>query len=280
MNGLDREFDGPLQTSGANTCRGRLDYQDGTDYVFAVAGLVDCGTEVTSNATHINVANAIRGSAGENNAMITRKRNVYIDFGCSYLKEMQVSTVSVGHVQSKSVTINLETEQMEMNMEIALFQTDSFAAQINNEKEYAVPEPVYVQVDGGELPAGMVLNMHRCWATPNTDPNNEIFYDLLENGCAPASASDHVSTLQSGQSSKAQLMFDSFVFTGDATASIYLHCTVHICDLSTEICEPDCNARKRRDQTANRPTTTFTVLLQAIDWSKMNSLGVAILGGK
>lgn len=86
MSGPDRDYDGPLQTSGTNTCRGRLDYQDGTHYAFAVAGLVDCGTVVTSNATHINVINAIRGTGAENNAMVTRKRRVFIDFECSYLK--------------------------------------------------------------------------------------------------------------------------------------------------------------------------------------------------
>ena len=245
MNGVDRDYDGPLRTSGQNTCRGRLDYEDGTDYVFAVTGLEDCGTVVTTNATHINVANAIQGSSGVNNEMITRKRNVFIDFGCAYLKNLQVSSVSIGHVVSKPVKINLETEQMTMNMEMALYQSDSFASQITIDKNYAVPEPVFVQVDGGDLPNGMVLKLHRCWATPSSNANDEIFYDMLDAGCVPSDAGNTISILQSGQSNKGQFMFDSFVFTGHAQATIHLHCTVHICDPATETCESDCNARKR-----------------------------------
>ena len=245
LNGIDRDYDGDIRISGENTCRGRLDYETGTDYVFEVVGLVDCGTKVTSNDTHVNVENAIQGEVGEDTLTITRKKRVFIDFGCAYAKEVQVSSVSVGHVQSKTIAIDLETESVNLEVNMRLYDSDSFSAPIAEDKNFAVPEPVHVQVDASELPNGFVLSLDRCWATPDSNMDNEVFYTLVQNGGCPAQDDNTIFVVESGTGNVGQFFFDSFVFTGHAQANIYLHCSVRICDPATETCTPDCNARKR-----------------------------------
>ena len=60
IDGVDRNYEGPLRSSGVNTCLGSLDYSQGSDYVFKLIGGNDCGTVKTYNDSHVTYENAIR----------------------------------------------------------------------------------------------------------------------------------------------------------------------------------------------------------------------------
>ena len=244
LNGADKHYSGPIRDSDKNSCLGRLDYETGTNYVFAVSGLTDCGTRSTTNSTHIVIENAIQGEAGRTNGVITRKLRTWVDFSCAYAKEVQVST-AVGHVQTKQISIDLGNQMVELNMNMALYETNDFTAIITESKNYAVPEPVYVQAEATNLPGGFVMSLDTCWATPDSNIDNEISYTMVENGGCPTETDDSIVVLQSGTGQKGQFLFDSFTFLSNTEASIYLHCRVRVCDPANEICTPQCNARKR-----------------------------------
>ena len=63
-----------LGTSVDNNCRGELVYSNGPEYVFRIdRTFSDCATSVTNNGTHATYNNAIQGTAGNNNGVISRK---------------------------------------------------------------------------------------------------------------------------------------------------------------------------------------------------------------
>ena len=61
VNGPNPNALSPHPSSG-NTCRGKLDYANGPEYVFSIErNLSDCATHVETNSTHVTYRNAIQG---------------------------------------------------------------------------------------------------------------------------------------------------------------------------------------------------------------------------
>ena len=75
INGPDATEDfSSLAVSTDNNCRGALEYNNGPEYVFRIdRTFSDCATSVTNNGTHATYNNAIQGSAGIDNGVISRK---------------------------------------------------------------------------------------------------------------------------------------------------------------------------------------------------------------
>lgn len=63
-----------LASSADNNCRGSLEYHHGPEYVFGIdRSFSDCATQITNNGTHATYENAIQGSIGVINGLITRQ---------------------------------------------------------------------------------------------------------------------------------------------------------------------------------------------------------------
>ena len=68
-----------LETSVDNTCRGVIQYDMGPEYVFKIdRTFSDCKTAVVYNETHASYENAIQGSYGQNNGVISRMVNHHL----------------------------------------------------------------------------------------------------------------------------------------------------------------------------------------------------------
>ena len=75
-----------LQSSVANTCRGKVHYQYGATYVFEVVGFSDCGTISSVNATHTTYKSRIQGvKEMVSNEQESIDETVVIDFQCAVL---------------------------------------------------------------------------------------------------------------------------------------------------------------------------------------------------
>ena len=63
-----------LGMSADNNCRGRIDYENGAEYVFKVdRTFSDCNSLVSHNDSHVTYDNAIQGSTGMMFGNISRK---------------------------------------------------------------------------------------------------------------------------------------------------------------------------------------------------------------
>ncbi|KAK2904845.1 hypothetical protein QQF64_032981 [Cirrhinus molitorella] len=132
------------------------------------------------------------------------------------------------------------------------------------EAEYPVTkvlrEPVYVEVRILErTDPNIVLNLGRCWATSNPDPQSQPQWDLLVNGC-PYQDDHYLTTLIPVDESSGlqfpthykRFIFKMFTFVEPTTLTplmetVFIHCSTSVCTPNpVNSCVQSCN-RKRRD---------------------------------
>ena len=71
---------------------------------------------------------------------------------------------------------------------------------------------------------GLVLSVRKCWATPSADPNDTTQYIFIDNYCNIQN--NFLNILKNGVDESAQFSLESFQFSADVHAEIYLHCRV------------------------------------------------------
>ena len=65
---------------------------EGDKYVFVIDGdIEDCGTNVINNGTHVTYENAVQSTVGQENAVISRKRMMKVNFSCMFDLEQTLS---------------------------------------------------------------------------------------------------------------------------------------------------------------------------------------------
>jgi hypothetical protein len=241
-----------LDSSTHNSCRGKLAFDNGPEYVFKIdRTLTDCATDKGSEEGFAVYKNAVQGFAGVDNGVISRRKQVFIEFGCKFEVDLTVSA-NIGTVNSKSYEVQLEAGTGNFDVTMAVYEDSSFTKVAGSDFSVAVPDHINIGIVGTNFAdTGYQIVAQNCWMTPDNDPNNAIKYDILLNGCANPDDVANIVVIENGVSGQSRFSFASFQFTGqDVTAPMYGHCAIHICDPSTETCAPDCSARKRRDATS------------------------------
>merc|ERR1711935_1083410 len=93
-----------------NSCRGALAFDNGPEYVFKIdRSFSDCRTEKGTDETSgkATYKNAIQGFSGINTGIITRRKEIFVEFGCEFEVDLTVST-NIGQVGAQSYVVNLE----------------------------------------------------------------------------------------------------------------------------------------------------------------------------
>ena len=244
LNGIDMNYDGPLRISAHNSCRGRLDYQSGTDYIFQIHGSSDCGMEKEVSNGKITYKNAISGSKGINNGVITRMRKTFIQFECSFTTDIQAS-IGIGEVARENHEVVLDGQESTLDVSMALYTSSDYSTMANSDFQLKVPAEAYIGIEA-VLPADYNVKLEKCWATPTNDPADAVAYTMIDSGCVVDSEVDYVDVITSGLTDKARFSFDSFIFGNDPEAKVFVHCDVYICDSVTEDCTMNsCSSRRR-----------------------------------
>ncbi|XP_017581418.1 PREDICTED: zona pellucida sperm-binding protein 4 [Corvus brachyrhynchos] len=128
-------------------------------------------------------------------------------------------------------------------------------------------DPVYAEVKLLQrTDPDLILVLHHCWATPSTNPQQQLQWPILVNGCPYAG--DNYQTQLMPQSFTSGLLFPShyqrftlYTFTFvDSTSQeklsglVYLHCSASVCHQSVqESCTTTCPARVRGKRSAEHP---------------------------
>ena len=181
LNGVDMNYDGPLRISAQNSCRGRLDYQSGTDYIFQIHGSSDCGMVKEVTDGKITYRNAISGSKGLTDGVITRTRKTFIQFECSFTTDIQAS-VSIGEVAREEHNVVLDGKESVLDLSMALYTTSDFSTLAGSDFQLRVPAEAYIGI-AAELPDDYNVKLENCWATPTNDPADETAYTMIDSGC-------------------------------------------------------------------------------------------------
>ncbi|KAF4084623.1 hypothetical protein AMELA_G00108200 [Ameiurus melas] len=231
-----------LHMNDAN-CKGEL--QDNR-LVFSFDSNVNtCGTTLENNSTHIIFKNSVGTTDGI--GVISRASGLNINFSCVYPLIQSISMPTAIEATGGVISRYLSTEGSYQITMIpytdATFQFPLFGnvtLEVNHQMYIAVQVD---QFDRTQI--GLVLDS--CWATPVTQTDYSVRWDLINNEC-PNPNDGTVVVLQNGVSTTSYFSFRMFTFTGFSN-KIYLHCQVHLCLLETGNCAQMCTgglSRRRR----------------------------------
>ncbi|KAM6330061.1 zona pellucida sperm-binding protein 4 [Podargus strigoides] len=128
-------------------------------------------------------------------------------------------------------------------------------------------DPVYAEVKILQrTDPDLILVLHRCWATPSINPQQQLQWPVLVDGCPYAG--DNYQTQLVPLSLASGLLFPShyrrftlytFTFVDSASQEmlsglVYLHCSASVCHRSVqESCTTTCPARARGKRSAEHP---------------------------
>jgi len=254
-----------LETSVNNNCRGALGFDNGPEYVFKIdRSFSDCKTEKGTDEDGLaTYKNAIQGFSGVNTGMITRRKELFIEFGCKFEVDLTVSA-RIGEVGSQSYVVNLDTAQGNFDVTMAVYDDSSFTRVADSDYQVNVPDDVFVGIVGNNFgDSGYVIKAEECWITPDDNPENEVRYDVISAGCANADDADNINVLENGASAQSRFSFASFEFLNQENASLYGHCSIVVCDPSMETCTPTCGGSRRRRSGGDSTTVSFPFKLSA-----------------
>jgi len=217
------------------------------DQLVFTAGAGDCELVPTADGTHLIYDTSIEWEEGVANAIISRVNTIKVDFQCILKTTYSVSLDTGITPMLSMVDVDLGSTEGTFELALGLWEDNTFSTPLPADAVINVPDNLYVAAvlnDAGSF----VTSLETCWATPSADPTDATKYEFIVNGCPEANEdAETLSIIANGQAAAASFSIASFQFNGDANAEIYIHCQIHICDPGMEPCEPQCNARRRRD---------------------------------
>ncbi|XP_060884474.1 alpha-tectorin-like [Labrus mixtus] len=217
-----------------------------------------CGTVLRSNGTHIIYENTIKGDMDTHGDIISRKKNLNLNFCCDYPLTRALSmAVGINPVES-IVNRKLPAGVGQYNIRIIPYQDADFHSPLtgDNNTEIEINQRMYVEVRTEGLDERQISTiLDSCWATPVNIANYPVRWDLISAEC-PNSQDGTVEVIQNGISTVSRFSFKMFTFTNSST--IYVHCQVHLCLLKNNDCYNNCyaghNWRIKRDVSHHEPT--------------------------
>ncbi|XP_029354288.1 uncharacterized protein LOC115041120 [Echeneis naucrates] len=184
-----------------------------------------CGTKVEDKGDFIIFKNKIN-SFELPSEVITRRREVQIEFSCQFPKAITVSSYYSLH---KSDYIFTESSFGTFGYTFEIFHDGNFTNKVDARAypvEVQLLQKVFMGIEAkSELP-NVKLYVESCKATPDDNPENSLSYDLIKNGCLK---DETVKVHPSGQNSF-NFEIQAFKFTGPLLNQVYITCSVILCE--------------------------------------------------
>ncbi|XP_069383924.1 uncharacterized protein [Paralichthys olivaceus] len=205
-----------------------------------------CGTKIEDSGDYISFKNEIN-SIELPNEVITRRRKVKIGFSCQFPKIISISSY---YNLYKSDYIFTEASFGSFGYTFDIFPDSNFTNKVEA-KAYPVEakllDMIYMGIQAqSELPDVKVF-VESCKATPDDNPENPLFYDLIKNGCLK----DETVKVFPSNATEFKFGVQAFKFTGNLE-QVYITCSVIMCEAASSFsrcaqgCQPSAARRRRR----------------------------------
>uniref|UniRef100_A0A3Q3KH19 ZP domain-containing protein n=1 Tax=Monopterus albus TaxID=43700 RepID=A0A3Q3KH19_MONAL len=257
-------------------CRG---VEVGDDYVFSIkSNLSDCGTIMASDDTHIMFINTIHN----NDSDVITRNYINITFVCRYPINYMVKQPYGENMIKVDVTITLNTEDGNFSVSMLLYKDNAFEDRWTTVPSLTLDDDIFVKVF--MMPAHLMLRIERCWATPTSDPYNNIQYTFIRD-CPVLSNEQTLSVLKNGLGPEALFRIQMFKFVGSSYTNVFLHCNVQICHSAPGLCHPNCSSeygltRMRRDIPLSHTVSYGPIrLLNSSEKPSLPPVETFVLGG-
>ncbi|XP_014803015.1 PREDICTED: uromodulin-like [Calidris pugnax] len=232
-----------------------------------------CGSIIQRNSSHMSYSNVIESEQEEHGGVISRRFQLEVHFSCIYAYEQVVKLPFALTAVDKLV--QFVVREGHFNVSMRLYKTPSYL-QPYHLPTTAIPitDTLYVllKIEGQQQLKYYLLSVEDCWATPSTDPYQDMRHELIEKGCPHDETVTYLNAI--GESTTAKFSFQMFRFVG--YPEVFLHCRVRLCvPDSLEPCSKQC-PRHRRSKRALEEDSSKIVSYGPIHLLAAPSLGKEI----
>ncbi|NXS51488.1 GP2 protein, partial [Brachypteracias leptosomus] len=202
-----------------------------------------CGSIIQQNSSHVLYSNMFESEQEAHRGVISRSFQLEVHFSCIYAYEQVVKLPFALTAVDKLVQFVVREGQF--NVSMRLYKTISYL-QPYHLPTTAIPitDTLYVllKMEGQHQLKYFLLSVEDCWATPTTDPYQEVQHKLIEKGCPHDKTVTYLNTI--GEDTTAKFSFQMFQFVG--SPEVFLHCRVRLClPDGPEPCAKPCPSHRR-----------------------------------
>ncbi|KAM9860812.1 uncharacterized protein ACBR49_000827 [Aulostomus maculatus] len=184
-----------------------------------------CGTKLEDKGDFIVFTNEITSFVLPSE-IIVRRRTVKVDFSCQFPKTVSISSSYNLH---KSDYIFTESSFGSFGYAFEIFLDSNFTNKVRASAypvEVKLLEMIYMGIQAESDLPNVNLFVESCRATPDDNPENIIYYDLIKGGCME----DETIVVHESDSMSYNFEIQAFKFTGNFD-QVYVTCTVILCEL-------------------------------------------------
>ncbi|XP_068117650.1 ZP domain-containing protein-like [Hyperolius riggenbachi] len=198
-----------------------------------------CGTEIEETDEDIVFLNRITSFDGH--SAITRKNQIVIPMNCSFPKKSRISTSFHAHRADYEF---IEAGFGHFNYTFQFYTDDQFVEELSQYPlEVSLRDPLYLGIQVSSSIPNVELFVESCRATPHDNPNDPVFYDIIQNGCI---LDDTVISYPKADT-QFHITMESFAFIG-YHEEVYISCTVILCKVGGPTrCSQGCVKRSPGD---------------------------------
>ncbi|KAM3625284.1 uncharacterized protein V6R79_009628 [Siganus canaliculatus] len=216
-------------------------------HIMGTMSLNTCGTKLEDKGDIIAFRNEIL-SFELPSEVIVRRKTVKIGFSCQFPKTVSISSYYNLH---KSDYVFTESNFGSFGYTFEVYQDKTFKNKVLPNAypvQVKLLQTLYMGIQAqSELP-NVKLFVESCKGTPDDNPDNARFYDLIKNGCVQ----DETLKVQTSDQTSFNFEVQSFKFSGNFD-QVYITCSVILCELNSQFsrcaqgCIKDPSRRRKRD---------------------------------
>ncbi|NXI53978.1 TECTA protein, partial [Chloroceryle aenea] len=203
-----------------------------------------CGSVIQQNSSHVVYSNIIESEQEAHRGVVSRRLQLEVHFSCIYAYEQVVklpfSLTAVDKV------VQFVVREGQFNVIMRLYKTLSYLQPYHlPTAAISIMDTIYVllKIEGQQQLRYFLLSVEDCWATPTTDPYQDVQHKLIEQGCPHDETVTYLNAI--GESTTAKFSFQMFQFFG--YPEVFLHCRVRLClPDSPEPCAKQCPRHQRK----------------------------------
>ncbi|MGH0167928.1 UNVERIFIED_CONTAM: hypothetical protein FKN15_077212 [Acipenser sinensis] len=192
-------------------------------HIIASVSLNSCGTKLEETENDLIFRNEIT-SFDHPHDIITRKHQIEIPFICKFPKKSRLSASFKAH---KSAYLFTEAGFGSFTYLFEFYDNSAFSRMINPNTypiEVELQDMIYMGIQVQSSLSTTQLFVESCRATPNDNPNDPLYYDIISNGCIE----DETTVVYLNNQTDFRFGLEAFNFIGNYE-QVYISCTVILC---------------------------------------------------
>ncbi|XP_058858124.1 uncharacterized protein LOC131701832 [Acipenser ruthenus] len=192
-------------------------------HIIASVSLNSCGTKLEETENDLIFRNEIT-SFDHPHDIITRKHQIEIPFICKFPKKSRLLASFKAH---KSAYLFTEAGFGSFTYLFEFYDSSDFSRMINPNTypiEVELQDMIYMGIQVQSSLSTTQLFVESCRATPNDNPNDPLYYDIISNGCIE----DETTVVYLNNQTDFRFGLEAFNFIGNYE-QVFISCTVILC---------------------------------------------------